>query len=212
LYEQLASQGLAQDKESAEIYYNLGNAYFRNNQTGKAILNYERALLLDPGDRDIRHNLRFARTRTEDRIIPAGSFFLSNWIAGIQNLFSSNTWAVIGIVCFLVFLVCLGAFLFFRVMWVKKVAFYAAIPVFIFVVAANIFSFGQKNKLIHRETGIVMTGSASVMASPDADSNELFLLHEGAKVRITNTDVNWFEVEIENGSVGWTPKENVEII
>ena len=88
LYEQVVAQQISEGKESAEIYYNLGNAYFRNGETAKAILNYERALLLNPGDSDIRHNLRFARTRIEDKIDTSDSFFLTNWVNGFKNLFN----------------------------------------------------------------------------------------------------------------------------
>ena len=91
LYETLIQAELDDHRESAQLYYNLGNAYFRDNQLGKAILNYERAHLLDPGDGDIRHNLRFANNRTEDRIIPASNLFLTNWFRGVRDLFSSNT-------------------------------------------------------------------------------------------------------------------------
>lgn len=212
LYKQIIAQELSENRESADIYYNLGNAYFRDGQLGEAILNYERALLLAPGDSDIRHNLRFARTRTEDKIEIAGNLFLTNWINGIQNIFSSNQWARTGIVFFIVFLACVAVFLFVRQMWAKKTAFYAGLVLLVLLLVSNIFAFNQKKSLINRDTAIVMTGAASVKASPDANSNELFQLHEGTKVKIRSTDGNWYEIEIANGSVGWTPKENVEVI
>ncbi|MDO5663644.1 MAG: tetratricopeptide repeat protein [Bacteroidia bacterium] len=212
LYEQVVAQQISEGKESAEIYYNLGNAYFRNGETAKAILNYERALLLNPGDSDIRHNLRFARTRIEDKIDTSDSFFLTNWINGLKNLFSSNTWASIAIAFFIAFLVCIATFLFVRRMWIKKTTFYAAIVIFVFLIIANMFAFSQKNSRINRNTGIIMAASTSIMTSPDANSQELFRLHEGTKVKLNKTDGNWIEIEIANGSVGWTSKENVEII
>ena len=212
LYEQVVAQDISDGKESAEIYYNLGNAYFRNGETAKAILNYERALLLKPCDSDIRHNLRFARTRIEDKIDTSDSFFLANWINGLKNLFSSNTWAGVAIGLFIAFLACIAAFLFVRKMWMRKTAFYAALTLLVLVIVANAFSFSQKNSRVNRNTGIVMAASASIMTSPDANSQELFRLHEGTKVRLNKTDGNWIEVEIANGSVGWTSKENIEII
>lgn len=212
LYEEIVAQGISENKESAQVYYNLANAYFRNEQLGKAILNYERALLLNPGDGDIRHNLRFARARTEDRIETVGNLFLSNWVNSIQNLLSSNQWAGIGIAMFILFLACVGVFLFVRILWARKTAFYAGISLFVLMFIANIFAFNQKNTLLNRNTGIVMSGAASINASPDTNSNELFQLHEGTKVKIRNTDGEWYEIEIANGSVGWTPKQNVEII
>lgn len=212
LYEQVLAQNISEGKESAEVYYNLGNAYFRNGETAKAILNYERALLLDPGDRDIRHNLCFARTRIEDKIDTSESFFVMNWVNGLKNLFNSNRWAAIAVALFNAFLICVAVYLFVRRVWIRKTAFYAGIVLFVFAIIANIFSFSLKNSRINRSTGIVMTASASILTSPDTNSRELFRLHEGTKVKLNKTDGNWIEIEIANGSVGWTSKENVEVI
>jgi SH3-like domain-containing protein len=99
-----------------------------------------------------------------------------------------------------------------RFLWARKTAFYSGIVLFLLVIAANIFAFSQKNERIERDSAIVMVGAATVNASPDMNSNELFQLHEGTKVKIRNSDRNWYEIEIANGSVGWISKENVEII
>jgi len=147
LYEALVAQGLKENKESPQIYYNLGNAYFRDNQLGKAILNYERALLLDPSDGDIRHNLRFARSRTEDRIDTAGDLFLTQWFYAVRNINSSNEWAVIGIVLFILFLASVATFLFVRILWARKSAFYTGIVLFLLMIMANIFAFSQKKSV-----------------------------------------------------------------
>mgnify|MGYP000882038357 FL=1 len=212
LYEKSIEQGVNEGKVSAQIYYNLGNAYFKDNQLGKSILNFERALLLDPGDGDIRHNLRFANNKTVDRINPAGNIFLSNWFNAVRNLFSSDTWATIGVVLFVLFLISVAIYLFVSKIWARKSAFYTGIVVFIFMIVANVFAFSQKRERLRGDSAIVMVGAARVNASPDINSNELFELHEGTKVRVRGKDGNWYEIEIENGSVGWTMKENVEII
>ncbi len=212
LYEQVVAQGVHENRESADIYYNLGNAYFRNGETAKAILNYERALLLSPGDSDIRHNLRFARTRLEDRIDASDKFFLNNWLNEVRNLFHSNQWARVGIAFFIAFLISLAGYFFVRKIWVRKTGFYSAIVFLVLMFIANSFSFKQKNARLNRNTAIIMAASASVMTSPDADSQELFRLHEGTKIRIKKTDRSWVEIEIANGSVGWTSKENIEAI
>lgn len=212
LYEEIVVQGMAENNVSAQLYYNLGNAYFRDNQLGKAILCYERALLLDPADGDIRHNLRFAQNRTVDRIDTAGDLFLTNWFKGVRNMFSSNQWATIGIVLFILFLACVGIYLFVRLLWARKSAFYAGIVLFLLMITANIFGFSQKKERIRRDSAIVMAGAATVNASPDSNSNQLFELHEGTKVKIRNSDGNWFEIQIANGSVGWIHKQDVEVI
>ncbi len=175
-------------------------------------MNYERALLLDPGDGDIRHNLRFARNRTVDRINTAGDLFITNWFHAVRNLYNSNAWANIGIMFFILFLITVGVFLFIRILWIRKSAFYTGIVLFVLMIMTNIFAFSQKSERIHRNYAIVMTGAARVNASPDENSNALFELHEGTKVKVRSSDANWYEIEIANGSVGWTSKQNVEII
>lgn len=212
LYEGVVAQGISEGRESAQIYYNLGNAYFRDNQLGKAILNYERAHLLDPGDGDIRHNLRFANNRTEDRIIPASNLFLANWFNGVRDLFNSNTWATLAITFFLLFIGCIALFLFVRVLWIRQAAFYSGLVLLLFVGITNAFAFSQKRERTQRDAAIVMVGAARANASPDANSNLLFELHEGTKVKIRSSDGNWYEVEIANGSVGWISKQHVEVI
>lgn len=212
LYEEIVAQGVTEGRVSAQLYYNLGNAYFRDNQLGKAILCYERALLLDPGDGDIRHNLRFAQNRTVDRIDTAANLFLTNWFRGIRNIFSSDQWATIGIVLFILFLACVGIYLFVRLLWARKSAFYAGIVLFLLMITANIFAFSQKKERIRRDSAIVMVGAATVNASPATNSNQLFELHEGTKVKIRNSDGNWFEIQIADGSVGWIHQQDIEII
>ena len=212
LYEALIAQGLTDDKVSAQLYYNLGNAYFRDSQLGKAILSYERALLLDPGDSDIRHNLRFAQNRTVDRIDAAANLFLANWFRGIRNVFSSNQWAATGIILFILFLACVAIYLFIRLLWARKTAFYTGIVLFLLMMAANIFAFSQKSERTRKDSAIVMAGAATVNASPDTGSNQLFELHEGTKVKIRNRDGNWFEIRIADGSIGWIHQQDIEVI
>ena len=211
-YELLVKEALARNSESATLYYNLGNAYFRDNQLAKAILNYERAYLLEPGNGDIRHNLRFAQNMTEDRIDHVGIFFLQDWFKSVRDLNSSNRWAVISLIFYLLFLSCVALFLFLRLLWARKTAFYSGILFLLLIIVTTSFAFSQKRERTQRNEAIVMVGAAAVNASPDMNSNRLFELHEGTKVSIRNSDGNWYEVEIANGSVGWTEQKNVEVI
>ncbi len=212
LYEAQIEQSKQIKQESAELYYNLGNAYFRDNQVAKAIVNYERALLLKPGDSDIRHNLRFARTRIEDKIDSSDNFFINRWVRSLQNLYNANTWAVVGIVFFVLFILAVGLYMISSRLVLRKISFYVGIVLFFMVVITNVFAFKQKDKIVNRSTGIVMSASVSIYTSPDAHSQELFRLHEGAKVKIKREEGRWIEIMIANGSVGWLQKMNVEII
>ena len=212
LYEAQMSKNKLINQESAQLYYNLGNAYFRDNQIAKAIVNYERALLLNPGDSDIRHNLRFTKTLIEDKIDSTDNFFINRWINGIQNLYSANSWAVIGIALFLLLIIAVGVYMVSTRLVLRKVSFYSGLALISLVIIINIFAFKQKHKISTRSTGIVMSASVSIYTSPDAHSQELFRLHEGAKVNIKREEGRWIEIAIANGSVGWLQKKNVEII
>lgn len=212
LYEAQVVRNRSINQESAQLYYNLGNAYFRDNQIAKAIVNYERALLINPGDSDIRHNLRFAKTRIEDKIDSADSFFINKWVRSLQNLYSANTWAIIGVVLFTLFIVAIGVYMISLQLSMRKISFYVGIVLFFAVVITNVFAFQQKRKITNRSTAIVMSASVSVYTSPDAHSQELFRLHEGAKVTIKREEGRWIEIVIANGSVGWLQKMNVEVI
>ena len=212
LYESQIAERKVDNQESPQLYYNLGNAFFRNNQIAKAIVNYERALILDPSDNDIRHNLRFAKTRIEDKIDSADTFFINQWIRSIQNLYSANTWAIIGVVLFIVFIITMGSYMISSRLIIRKTSFYAGIVLLSLVIIINVFAFKQRNKIVNRTTGIVMSASVSIYTSPDNHSKELFRLHEGSKVSIKREEGNWIEIVIANGSVGWLQKMNVETI
>lgn len=203
----------AQGQVSSQLYYNLGNAYFRVNEFPEAILNYERAQLYAPGDRDIRHNIEYANTKIEDKILTADNFIFQIWFEAIQNLLPSNTWAVISIVLFLLFAGSLFLFFFSPRLSLKKAGFYAGIVALVLLICTNLFAVNQKSKIENRNTAIVMAGSAPVVSSPTSSgSKELFVLHAGTKVFINKADGNWYEIEIADGNIGWIQKEMIEVI
>lgn len=203
---------LSENNESAEIYYNLGNAYYKMGKIAPAILNYERALLLDPGDRDIRFNLNLSKQNTADKIETVSDFFLVKWINGIQSLFSVDTWSTIGIVCFCLFIACLILFFFSKLMLMKKIGFYLGAFLLFLIIMSNIFASRQKYDLLNRSGAIVFAPTVTVKSSPDASGTDLFILHEGTKVNIKSQLGDWNEVELEDGNIGWIQKKDIEVI
>lgn len=198
--------------ESASVYYNLGNAYYKANKIAPAILNYERALLLAPGDGDIRFNLQMARQKAVDQIEPLDTFFLSKWFNRIQDTGSADNWAAWALVCFLLFIGCLILFFFSRKPLLKKGGFYAGIVLLVVVLVANIFAKRQKTDLEDRNTAIVFAPTVTVKSSPNESGTDLFILHEGTKVVIRSTLGEWSEIVLEDGNVGWMPSSKMEII
>lgn len=198
--------------ESAAVYYNLGNAYYKAGRIAPAILNYERSLLLNPGDGDTRFNLEMARGRTVDKIEPIGDFFLVKWFKAVKNLGSVDSWARLGIVCFLLLIVCLVIFFFSRWVRLKKVGFYVGILMILLIIFANVFASHQKSELVNRSRAIVFAPTVTVKSSPDASGTDLFVLHEGTDVDVKSTLGEWSEIVLEDGNVGWLPSADIETI
>lgn len=208
IYENLLQQG-----ESAEVYYNLGNSYYKTDDIARAILNYERALLLSPGNADIRANLEIARSKTVDKVEPVPEIFFVTWIKSLINSQSSDAWARTAIVFFLFLLVSFSVFLFTRQLKWKKVGFAGSILFLIVVIVANVFASTQKSYLTDRKDAIILSPSVTVRSTPSESGTSLFVLHEGRKVEIKDGSMReWKEIRLEDGKVGWVPATVVEVI
>jgi len=208
LYEEL----LKANGESATVYYNLGNSYYKLNKVAPSILNYERALLLEPGNNDIRFNLEIAKLKTVDKIEPIGDFFLSEWFLAVQNLWSTDAWCNFSILCFILLIVCLFFFFFSRHIFIKKLGFYVAVGLLIAVVLGNSFAYNQKKKLTQRNEAIIFASTTTIKSSPDTSGTDLFILHEGTKVKVKNKVGNWNEIVTADGNVGWINNSEMEVI
>lgn len=208
IYESLLQQG-----EAPEIYYNLGNSYYKMDDIARAILNYERALLLSPGNADIRANLEIARSKAIDKVTPIPEIFFVAWIKSLVNSQSSDAWAKTGIVSFLLFLVSLAVFFFTQHIKWKKVGFGAAALLLVVTVLANVFASQQKSFLTERNDAIILSPSVTVRSTPSESGTSLFILHEGRKVEIKDNSMReWKEIRLEDGKVGWVPASSVEVI
>lgn len=208
LYNQLLGSGY----ESAALYYNLGNAEFRNGNLGRSILNYERALRLSPADNDIRNNLEFARSKTTDNINEIPSFFLYDWTMAVINTLSPNGWAIACIV--LMFLACaIWAFFFIAKSYsTKKTSFFTGLALTVILVVA-IVNLCVSNGMANRHDQAIVLGAAvSVKTSPDFDSADKFLLHEGTKVEVEDSINEWTKVKIADGNTGWIETSLIETI
>ena len=208
VYEALLTKG-----EAADLYYNLGNSYYKSGDIAKAILNYERALLLQPGNGDIRANLEVARAKTVDKVEPIPEIFFVSWTKSLINSMSVDAWAVCGVVCFILLIASLYFFIFSKQVVLKKASFICGIVFLIAVILANVFASEQKDSLQNRDSAIVMSPSVTVRSTPSESGTSLFILHEGHKVIIKDASMKgWKEIRIEDGKVGWVPSSSIEII
>lgn len=198
--------------ESAVVYYNLGNAYYKAGRVAPAILNYERALLLNPGDSDTRFNLQVARQKTVDKIESLGEFFLMRWIGAVEDIYSADGWAKWAVASFWLFIGCLVLFFFSKWVHLKKIGFFAGLFFLLISLVANLFADRQQDKLLYRTDAIVFASTVTVKSSPDASGTDLFILHEGTKVTIKSTLGEWSEIQLEDGNVGWMPSKDIQQI
>ncbi len=207
-YETLLKQGV-----SAELYYNLGNAYYRTDQMPKAVLNYERALLLSPGDADIRFNLQMARSKTIDKITPESEMFFVTWYRSLVNLMSVDAWARTALIALAIAIILALAYLFSDRIWLRKVGFFGALLLVVVFLLSNLFAFHQKSKLTYRTGAVIMTTSVPVKSTPSKNGTDLFILHEGTRVTITDNSMkDWKEIRVDDGKEGWIETNKIEII
>lgn len=208
LFESLTKEGY----NSADLYYNLGNAYYKAGENAQAILNYERALLYAPNDADLKTNLEIAKLKTVDKIDPVEKIFLYNWIDSIRNMYTSNQWAFIAVGSFILFLGCFALYFIGGKVWMKKVAFFSAILLFILILFANSASSVQKARLLNRDYAIIFAKSVTAKSTPADSGTDLFVLHDGTKVKVKSKVGDWYEIELADGNIGWIPSAKLEII
>ncbi len=197
-------------QESASLYYNLGNAHYKLSNIGPSIYYYEKALELAPNDEDIKNNLAFANNATIDAIdvIPEG--FISRTIKRFTNMFSYDSWAWISVCCVLLFVI-LFILYYTAVTSSKKRLFFLSSWVLLFVgIFGIVFAFNQYNTLKNEQFAIIFSQEAIVKSEPNLRSEEVFELHEGTKVNVTETVNNWKKIKLADGKIGWIPAEDLK--
>ena len=207
-YEELLKAG-----ESAEIYYNLGNAYYRTENITRAVLNYERALLLNPADEDIRFNLQMARSKTIDKITPESEMFFFTWYRSLVNLMTIDNWARLAIASIILTLILALVYLFASPLILRKIGFYGGALFLVIFLLSNLFAFQQKQMLMKRNGAIVIAPSVSIKKTPEANSTDQGVIHEGTRVDIIDDTMrDWKEIHLADGREGWIPTSQIEKI
>ncbi|HLX13056.1 MAG TPA: tetratricopeptide repeat protein [Bacteroidota bacterium] len=208
LYEQV----IANSYESADLYFNLGNAYFKQKNIPAAILNYERARRLAPHDDDVLYNLRLCNVRIIDRIDPLPTLFLLDWYRAVINMFSADGWASIAVAAMWLAIVCAAIFLVARSFALRRITSVIAILSVLAVLIAFVGVYQRTHIEQDEQSAIVMTQTASVKSAPDAQSTDLFVLHEGLKMDVLDSVGNWKKIRLADGKIGWMADGNLEII
>lgn len=208
LYESVLENGY----HSAELYYNLGNTYYRTEQIGKAILNYERALKLRPHDKEAQENLALANSKTIDKIDQLPEFFVTRWIRAIENILSPKGWRVAILLLFALTGVSWSMFHTSQRYSNRKSYFLSGGICTILLVITVVFSISSQYHSTHSDKAIITSPMVTVKSSPEESGMEKFILHEGSKITIEDNVGDWYLVKIADGNKGWIHNTEIEII
>jgi len=205
-YEKIIASG----QESAALYYNLGNSYYKAKNLPLAIVNFERAKIIDPTDEDILFNLSLVKTQTVDKIKSIPVFFINDWYNTVTGFMSTNTWAYLSVLAFLLSLALLLLYFFSRSVKIKKITFWTA-SLFLLMSFASMASASNEKKInFDTKFAVITNPSVNIKASPDENSTSIFILHSGTKLQVLDQIQEWYKIKIEDGNTGWVKLEDVE--
>ncbi|MCW8810001.1 MAG: tetratricopeptide repeat protein [Ignavibacteriaceae bacterium] len=208
IYEQLISEGY----KGTSLYYNLANSYYRIGKLGYAILNYERALKISPSDEDVKHNLAFANLSTVDRIQPLPTFFLFEWWETVLASLSVNGWTYAAFIFYLVLLLLIILYFFARTIFQQKIILFSGLGtliVLVLIVSLLVVKINREQTVI---SGVIVDQSTTVKTSPDPNSTDAFVIHEGLKLNLEDRLDEWVKIKLADGKVGWIENNAVEEI
>ena len=197
---------------SFELYYNLGNAYYKADSIGKAILYYNKALRVDPSQEDARHNLALAEKRITDEVAEESEFFLAKWMRGLRDTMSCTAWSKLSLVSFGLLLAFALLFLLASRISLRKTGFYCALLALLLFVATISFAISSRDEMLTHDEAVILSSAISTKSSPDRSATELFVLHEGTKVRVVSEHNGWSEVVLADGKKGWVENIHIERI
>lgn len=207
-YEEILSRGVS----SVKLYYNLANAYFKEDRLGKAILYYHRALRLAPGNDDIRYNLSVAEARTKDTIEDIPEFFFVTWVRDVRHMMGCTAWSLLSLALLACMLALFLVYLLAQRISLRKAGFYGTVVAALLFMLTTWFAMGERREMLDDTSAVVMTASTAVKSSPDKSSTDLFVLHEGTVVTIADRLEGWCEIVIADGKKGWVECRKIEVI
>lgn len=198
--------------ESSELFFNLGNAYYKKGDIANSILYYEKALLLSPDDEDIVYNLKIANQLVVDKISPKPEFFIESWWKSFSAIFSVRIWSVMLVIFNFLLFFSISVFVLTKSAVLKKLTFTFFI-IFLIGVGISFFATNRMyNEVATQKFAIVFTSNAYVKSSPDDKSTDLFVLHQGTKLKLLDEIGDWYQIEIADGNKGWFKKESLQAI
>lgn len=203
---------LAEGKDGEAVYYNLGNSYYKDNQLGKAILNYERALLLNPGDENAMKNLQIAKHKVKGEIDPVPPFFLRAWWNSTRNALGANIWGIIALLLFWGAMAGLSLWQLGKDKDQKKKGFLAGVGLLLLTIIPLSLAWSAYQYQKNTNEGILIRTTASLKSGAAEDSKEIRIIHEGTRLELMDQINIWHKVRLENGEIGWLDEKSFEEI
>ncbi len=197
---------------SAELYYNLGCAYYKDGQLSSAILSLERAYRLDPSDADTRYNLAFLADHTAEKVEQPRSQMLSRMMDGVTHWFSLPVWMSFALGSFVIFVLLIFLFAYGRSETKRRIGFYAGVVALVLCVVLNLFVYRSYRFITDRSEAILTAPVITLQSSPDSSSQDIAVVHEGHKVRVLDRVGGYAEIRLADGTVGWVPEETFDLI
>lgn len=198
--------------ESADLYYNMGNAAFRSNSIGHAVLYYEKALKLEPGHEDALNNLEFVSRYRLDTFEQVPELFLRTWVRAFVQMFPEHIWSILALIFFLLILSGLLMYLFSTRINLKKTGFVSGLAALLLFVITFSAAVSRHRAIVNPDTGIILAPSVVVRSSPSESGTELFILHEGTKIRVNESVSGWQNIRVVDGREGWIKEEDFDTI
>ena len=207
-YQSVVDSGI----EAGELYYNMGNTYYKNNDIASSILYYEKAKKLLPNDESIEYNLNIANSMIVDKIEKVPELFYQRWWSFFYNILDSNTGAILTLILFALLIISIGIFILSQTRNNRKVSFYLSMFLLLLTIVSTTLTWQKYNNSLKHKEAIVFDPSITIKSSPTQNAVDLFVIHEGTKVKVMDKIDNWVEIKINNGSKGWLPEKSIREI
>jgi tetratricopeptide (TPR) repeat protein len=199
-------------KHSAELYFNLGNAYYKLNNIAPSIYYYEKALQLAPNDKDILNNIAFARNMTIDDVATIPEIGFSKFVNSITNMMSFDAWAMLAVGFLILFVILFLSYYFSYTSVKKRIAFVVSSTSIVFACVSVTIAYHNYNLKKNDKPAIVFAKESQIKSEPNLRSTEAFKLHEGTKVQILDTVNNWKRIKLADGKTGWIVSDDIKAL
>jgi tetratricopeptide (TPR) repeat protein len=207
-YQQILENG----KHSAELYFNLGNCYYKLDQTGPSIYYYEKALLLKPNDSEVLNNLGYAQNTRLDAFETMPKTAMEKLYESTIAILSFEQWAKVAVLMSIIFVLLYLVYYFFNSVRQKRIFFILSMVSLTLCIFSLVFAYLQFNSFKYDNPAIIFENEVRVLSEPNKRSQEVFTLHEGTKVNVLENLDEWKKIQISDGQTGWTASENLKLL